>query len=44
MGEEFFMNVPPVFTCFAGRAEVDAQIFPIGLEFWDLLVIYFLLP
>ena len=26
MGEEFFMNVPPGFTCFAGRAEVDANI------------------
>lgn len=28
MDEEFFMNVPPGFTCFAGRDEVDVQIFP----------------
>lgn len=44
MDEEFFMNVPPGFTCFAGRDEVDVQIFPIGLELWDLLVSHFLLP
>lgn len=44
MDEEFFMNVPPGFTCFAGRDEVDVQIFSIGLESWDLLVSYFLLP